>query len=59
MYENKKGKKTFFYVLMKTGILISDLYFYSIKIQTDINPKWIENYATKSEMFLKMYNFFN
>ena len=57
MHENKN---IYFFLMFwwKPGILIPDLYFYDIKIQTDINPKWIENYTRNSQMFLKMYIFF-
>jgi len=39
MYENKKKLFLYFFifVLRKPGILISDLYLYSIKIQININ----------------------
>jgi hypothetical protein len=49
MNENKNMFFVFlFNVLMKTGILISDLYFYNIKIQTNIKQNLIEKYAEKS-----------
>jgi len=49
MNENKNMFFIFlFNVLMKTGILISDLYFYNIKIQTNIKQNLIEKYAEKS-----------
>jgi len=37
--------------LRKLGFLISDLYFYSIKIQININKKLVEKYATKPQIF--------
>ena len=35
----------------KSGILILDLYFYIIKIQTNINKKLVEKYMTKPRIF--------
>jgi len=35
----------------KSGILILDLYFYIIKIQTNINKKLVEKYVTKPRIF--------
>jgi hypothetical protein len=32
---------------MKTGILIPDLYFYDIKIQTNIKQNLVQNYTGK------------
>jgi len=49
MHENK----TFF--LPKPGILILDLYFYSIKIQTDIDQNAVKKYTEKSQIFQKYF----
>jgi hypothetical protein len=53
MHENKNN---FFYE--KLGILIPDLYFYSIKIQTNIKKILVEKYAGKSQFFQKNFLFF-
>jgi hypothetical protein len=41
----------FFKFWRKPGILIPDLYFYDIKIQTDINQNGVEKYVGKSHIF--------
>jgi len=54
-----KTKKYFFFTFWrKPGILISDLYFYGIKIQTNIKQNLVEEYTEKLQ-FLKKRNFFN
>jgi len=53
MHENKNN---FFYE--KPGILIQDLYFYIIKIQTNIKQNLVEKYAGKSHFFQKNFWFF-
>jgi len=57
MHENKNIflKKTFW---RKTGILIPDLYFYDIKIQTNIKQNLVKKYAEKSQIFLIFFLFF-
>jgi hypothetical protein len=51
--------KTFFLMFgLKPGILIPDLYFYGIKIQTHIKKNSVEKYAGKSQTFKKKLNFF-
>jgi hypothetical protein len=46
--------KTFFLMFgLKPGILIPDLYFYDIKIQTHIKKNSVEKYAGKSQTFKK------
>jgi len=42
-------QKHFF--LRKPGILILDLYFYGIKIQTNIKQNLVEKYGEKSQIF--------
>jgi len=42
----------------KPGILIWDLYLYSIKIQTIIKQNSIKLYAEKSQTFKNIFNFF-
>jgi len=50
MHENK----IFFLMFWrKPGILISDLYLYSIKIQINAKQNSVENCAGKSQIFLK------
>jgi len=52
MNENKNMFFVFlFNVLMKTDILIPDLYFYNIKIQTNIKQNLVEKYVEKSQIF--------
>jgi hypothetical protein len=53
-----KIKTIFFYE--KLSILIPDLYFYSIKIRTNIKKILVEKYAGKSQFFQKnFFVFFN
>ena len=47
-----KTKHFFFMSGRKRGILISDLYLYSIKIQTNIDQSAVKN-IRKSHIFLK------
>jgi hypothetical protein len=60
MNENKNMFFVFlFNVLMKTGILIPDLYFYNIKIQTNIKQNLVEKYVEKSQTFENIFeNYF-
>jgi hypothetical protein len=55
MHENKALFYRYFFATFqrKLGILISDLYFYSIKMPTNINPKWWENMLENHKLFLK------
>jgi hypothetical protein len=57
MHENKK-KNIFLMFRQKPGILIWDLYLYSIKIQTIIKQNSIKLYAEKSQTFKNIFNFF-
>ena len=50
-----KTKHFFFMSGRKRGILISDLYLYSIKIQTDIDQNAVKNFTKKSQIFLKYF----
>jgi len=45
----------FFMFWRKPGILISDLYLYSIKIQTNINQNTVKKYTRKSQIFWKYF----
>jgi hypothetical protein len=56
MHENKKYIFLMFW--RKPGILISDLYLYSIKIQTNTKQNEVENCVGKSQIFLKKIFFF-
>jgi len=56
MHENKKY--IFLMFRRKLGILIWDLYLYSIKIQTIIKQNSIKLYAEKSQTFKNTFNFF-
>jgi hypothetical protein len=56
MHENKKY--IFLMFRRKLGILIWDLYLYSIKIQTIIKQNLIKLYAEKSQTFKNIFNFF-
>jgi hypothetical protein len=40
---------------MKPGILIPDLYFYGMKIETNIKQNSVEKYAGKSQIFPKIF----
>jgi len=54
-------QKIYIFFLMfwrKPGILIPDLYLYSIKIQTNTKKNEVENCAGKSQIFLKKISFF-
>jgi len=50
MHENKN---MFFFLMFwwKPSILIPDLYFYNIKIQTNIKQNLAEKYAEESQIF--------
>ena len=50
-----KTKHFFFMSGRKRGILISDLYLYSIKIQTDIDQNAVKKYTEKSQIFQKYF----
>jgi hypothetical protein len=54
MHENNNN----FFFYEKLGILIPDLYFYSIKIQTNIKKILVEKYVGKSQFFQKNFLFF-
>jgi len=41
----------------KPGILIPDLYFYDVKIQTNIKQNLVEEHAEKSQIFKNIYFF--
>jgi len=41
----------------KSGILIQDLYFYDVKIQTTIKQNLVEEYAEESQIFKNIYIF--
>ena len=41
----------------KSGILIQDLYFYDVKIQTTIKQNLVEEYAEESQIFKNIYFF--
>jgi hypothetical protein len=55
MHENKTFFIDIFFATFqrKSGILISDLYFYNIKMPTNINPKWWKNMLKNHKLFLK------
>jgi len=46
-----------FFFLRKLSILISDLYLYGMKIQTNIKQNLVEKYARKSQIFEKNLKF--
>jgi len=50
-----KTKTCFFMFWRKPGILIPDLYFYDIKIQTNIKQNLVEKYVRKSQFFSEMF----
>ena len=52
MHENKIY---FFMFCRKPGILIPDLYFYNIKIETNIDQNAVKKYAGKSQIFWKYF----
>ena len=54
----KTKKYIFLMFRQKLGILIWDLYLYSIKIQTIIKQNSIKLYAEKSQTFKNIFNFF-
>jgi hypothetical protein len=56
MHENKKYIFLMFW--RKPGILIPNLYLYSIKIQTNTKQNEVENCAGKSQIFLKKIFYF-
>jgi len=52
--------KTFFFkkkFWRKPGILIPDLYFYDVKIQTNIKQNLVEEHAEKSQIFKNIFFF--
>jgi len=42
----------------KPSILVSDLYLYGIKIQTNIKQNSVEKYTGKSQIFWKIFGIF-
>jgi hypothetical protein len=53
-----KKKQFFLMFWWKSGILILDLYFYCIKIQTHIKQNSVEKDAEKSQTFKNIFNNF-
>ena len=58
----KKTKTCFFFLMFwqKQGILILDLYFYDVKIQTNIKQNLVEKYVEELQIFKNIFfeNFF-
>jgi len=58
MHENKIYIYIFFFFWRRPGILLSDLYLYNIKIQTNIDQSAVKNFRKSQMFFFKKRLFF-